>query len=75
MAVKAFEVSGGVRTEIIPLCSACTRSSKGSLSSAERKRRAMGRTALAILALGIGVQTVYMGREWSEDARDFYSHG
>ncbi|KAF8058619.1 HAD-like protein [Lyophyllum atratum] len=43
------------------------RSSKGSLSSAERKRRNTGRLALALLAVAFGVNTVYMGREWEED--------
>jgi import inner membrane translocase subunit TIM50 len=43
------------------------KSSKGSLSSGERKRRVMGRVSLAMLALGFGVGTVYMGREWEED--------
>lgn len=43
------------------------KSSKGSLSSGERKRRAMGRITLAVLALAFGVNTVYMGREWEED--------
>lgn len=43
------------------------KSSKGSLSSSERKRRFMGRVSLAVLALGFGLNAVYMGREWEED--------
>ncbi|KAF8883276.1 HAD-like domain-containing protein [Infundibulicybe gibba] len=43
------------------------KSSKGSLSSSERKRRFMGRVSLAVLALAFGANVVYMGREWEED--------
>ncbi|KII95425.1 hypothetical protein PLICRDRAFT_25908 [Plicaturopsis crispa FD-325 SS-3] len=43
------------------------RSSKDSLSSIERRRRYMGRVALGVFALGLGAQTVYMGRDWEED--------
>ncbi|GLB37985.1 putative import inner membrane translocase subunit TIM50 [Lyophyllum shimeji] len=43
------------------------RSSKGSLSSAERRRRNMGRLTLALLAVAFGVNTVYMGREWDDE--------
>ena len=43
------------------------KSSKGSLSSSERKRRFMGRVSLALLALALTGQTVYLGREWEED--------
>ncbi|KAF8992998.1 HAD-like domain-containing protein [Cyathus striatus] len=43
------------------------RSSKGSLSSAEKKRRAMSRMFLSLLGVGFIAQTVYLGREWSEE--------
>ncbi|KDR69858.1 hypothetical protein GALMADRAFT_77092 [Galerina marginata CBS 339.88] len=43
------------------------KSSKGSLSTNERKRRFMGRVSLAVLALAFGASTVYMGRDWEED--------
>ena len=43
------------------------KSSKGSLSSSERKRRFMGRVSLTLLALAFAGQTVYLGREWEED--------
>lgn len=43
------------------------RSSKGSLSSSEKKRRFVGRITLTLLALGFGAHTVYMGREWDDD--------
>lgn len=43
------------------------KSSKGSLSSSERKRRFMGRVSLVLLALAFTGQTVYLGREWEED--------
>ncbi|KAG6909186.1 hypothetical protein DXG01_001700 [Tephrocybe rancida] len=43
------------------------RSSKGSLSSAERQRRYVGRVALAMLAVAFAANTVHMGREWEED--------
>ena len=40
------------------------RSSKDSLSSIERKRRAMGRATLALMGLGAIAGTLYLGREW-----------
>ncbi|KAF8959901.1 HAD-like domain-containing protein [Flammula alnicola] len=43
------------------------KSSKGSLSTNERKRRFMSRVSLAVLALAFAGQAVYMGREWEED--------
>ncbi|PPQ88498.1 hypothetical protein CVT25_013169 [Psilocybe cyanescens] len=43
------------------------RSSKGSLSSAERKRRFASRVSLGLLALAFGVGTVYIGREWEPE--------
>ena len=43
------------------------KSSKGSLSTNERKRRFMSRVSLTLLALGFAAQAVYMGREWEED--------
>ncbi|KAG6899282.1 hypothetical protein C0993_011667 [Termitomyces sp. T159_Od127] len=43
------------------------RSSKGSLSSAERQRRFIGRVALAMLTAGLVVNTIHMGREWDEE--------
>lgn len=42
------------------------KSSKGSLSSIERKRRFLGRVSLAVLLLGAGVQTWFLGREWDD---------
>ena len=48
------------------------RSSKDSLSSIERKRRLYGRVSLGVLLFGLGVQTWYMGREFSEeDLKEF----
>lgn len=43
------------------------KSSKGSLSTNERKRRFMSRVSLAVLTLGFTAQAIYMGREWEED--------
>ncbi|KAG5644307.1 hypothetical protein DXG03_008725 [Asterophora parasitica] len=43
------------------------RSSRGTLSSAEKKRRNMGRLTLAILTVAFGVNTIHMGREWEEE--------
>ncbi|KAF9471782.1 HAD-like protein, partial [Pholiota conissans] len=43
------------------------KSSKGSLSTNERKRRLMSRVFLALLGLGFTAQTIYMGRDWDED--------
>lgn len=43
------------------------KSSKGSLSTNERKRRFMSRVLLAVLGLGFATQVIYMGREWEED--------
>ncbi|KAF8216325.1 HAD-like protein [Mycena galopus ATCC 62051] len=42
------------------------KSSKDSLSSVEIKRRRLGRISLAVLALGFGINVIYMGREWDE---------
>ncbi|KAF7356753.1 Mitochondrial import inner membrane translocase subunit TIM50 [Mycena venus] len=42
------------------------KSSKDSLSSVEIRRRRLGRISLAVLALGFGINMVYMGREWDE---------
>ncbi len=42
------------------------RSSRDSLSSIERKRRFLGRVSLAVLLLGAGVQTWFLGRDWDE---------
>ncbi|KAF5374619.1 hypothetical protein D9615_008973 [Tricholomella constricta] len=42
------------------------RSSKGTLSSAEQKRRNMGRLAMALLTVAFGVNTIHMGRQWEE---------
>ena len=43
------------------------KSSKDSLSSIERKRRFLGRLSLGVLAVALGVQVVYLGREWEAD--------
>ncbi|KAH9485806.1 Mitochondrial import inner membrane translocase subunit TIM50 [Psilocybe cubensis] len=43
------------------------RSSKGSLSSSERKRRFASRVSLGLLALAFGAGAVYMGREWEPE--------
>lgn len=43
------------------------KSSKGSLSSIERKRRFLGRLSLGVLAVALGVQVVYLGRDWETD--------
>ncbi|KAF8516989.1 HAD-like domain-containing protein [Gautieria morchelliformis] len=43
------------------------RSSKGSLSSIERRRRFMGRLAFGIFAMGIGFGVVHLGRPWEPD--------
>ncbi|KAG6332746.1 hypothetical protein ID866_6344 [Astraeus odoratus] len=43
------------------------KSSRDSLSSIERRRRFLARFSLGLLALGIGVQLVYLGREWGPD--------
>ncbi|KAI9064763.1 NIF-domain-containing protein [Trametes sanguinea] len=43
------------------------RSSKDSLSSIERRRRFMGRIALAMLVAGAGLATWEMGRPWDEE--------
>lgn len=43
------------------------KSSKNSLSSIERRRRFLGRVSLGILAIGIGVQVLYLGRDWEAD--------
>jgi len=43
------------------------RSSKGTLSSTEKKRKVMSRVLLAMLASGLAGYTVYLGREWEEE--------
>ncbi|KAG2129760.1 HAD-like domain-containing protein [Suillus clintonianus] len=43
------------------------KSSKDSLSSIERKRRFLGRLSLGVLAVALGVQVVYLGRDWEAD--------
>jgi len=43
------------------------KSSKNSLSSIERRRQYLGRVALGVLGLAVGVQVVLMGREWEEE--------
>ena len=43
------------------------RSSKDSLSSIERRRKAMGRATLATFAVGLLAGTAYLGREWTEE--------
>ncbi|TFK37060.1 HAD-like domain-containing protein [Crucibulum laeve] len=43
------------------------RSSKGSLSSTERRRRFMGQVSLALMVVAFAGNAVYMGREWEED--------
>jgi mitochondrial import inner membrane translocase subunit TIM50 len=43
------------------------KSSKNSLSSIERRRRYLGRIALGVLGLAVGVQVTLMGREWEEE--------
>ncbi|KAG6820317.1 hypothetical protein H0H93_002404 [Arthromyces matolae] len=43
------------------------RSSKGTLTSAEKQRRVFGRVLLAMLAAGLAVNAVHMGRDWEEE--------
>ncbi|KAI6159222.1 HAD-like domain-containing protein [Pisolithus thermaeus] len=43
------------------------KSSKDSLSSIERKRRFLVRSSLALIAVGVGLQLVYLGRQWDEE--------
>lgn len=43
------------------------KSSKDSLSSIERRRRYLGRLSLGILAIALGVQVLYLGRDWEAD--------
>src|ERR1700744_339109 len=43
------------------------KSSRNSLSSFEKRRRAMGRAALGALGLGVVFGIFYMGREWERD--------
>ncbi|KAF9262545.1 HAD-like protein [Marasmius fiardii PR-910] len=43
------------------------RSSKDTLSSAEQRRRNFGRVLGALFLLGLGLNTIHMGREWSEE--------
>ncbi|KAH7929536.1 HAD-like protein [Leucogyrophana mollusca] len=47
------------------------KSSKDSLSSIERRRRYLGRLSLGIFAVALGVQGIYLGREW--DAEELQS--
>jgi mitochondrial import inner membrane translocase subunit TIM50 len=42
------------------------KSSKGSLSSSERRRRVLGRVALGVFVMALGAQSMWMGREWDE---------
>lgn len=43
------------------------RSSKGSLSSLERKRRLLGRATLAVLGIALGAGAVSLGNEWEPE--------
>ncbi|KAF9524987.1 HAD-like domain-containing protein [Crepidotus variabilis] len=43
------------------------KSSKGSLSSSEKKRRNMSRVSMVLLALGLSAHAISMGKEWDED--------
>ncbi|KAF7309668.1 Mitochondrial import inner membrane translocase subunit TIM50 [Mycena indigotica] len=43
------------------------KSSKDSLSSVELRRRRLGRLSAVVLALGFGINTIYLGREWEEE--------
>lgn len=43
------------------------KSSKDSLSSIERKRRVLVRSSLVLIAVGVGLQLVYLGRQWDEE--------
>ncbi|KAF8554968.1 HAD-like protein [Imleria badia] len=43
------------------------KSSKDSLSSIERRKRYLARVSLAILAVALGVQVLYLGRDWEAD--------
>ncbi|KIJ63478.1 hypothetical protein HYDPIDRAFT_175883 [Hydnomerulius pinastri MD-312] len=43
------------------------KSSKDSLSSIERRRKFLGRLSLGIFAVALGVQAVYLGREWEAE--------
>ncbi|KAG8220555.1 hypothetical protein J3R82DRAFT_3288 [Butyriboletus roseoflavus] len=43
------------------------KSSKDSLSSIERRRRYLGRVSLGVLAIALGVQVLYLGRDWEAD--------
>ncbi|KAI6043535.1 HAD-like domain-containing protein [Pisolithus marmoratus] len=43
------------------------KSSKDSLSSIERKRRFLARLSLGLISVGVGLQLVYLGRQWDED--------
>ncbi|KAJ3822540.1 HAD-like protein [Lentinula raphanica] len=42
-------------------------SSRDNMSSADRQRRTMARAAFGLFTLGIGLQMVYMGREWEPE--------
>jgi len=43
------------------------KSSKGTLSSIERRKRYLARVSLGILAIALGVQVLYLGRDWEAD--------
>ena len=43
------------------------RSSKGTMSGAEKRRQVMSRVMLAIVGGGIVAHTVYLGREWEPE--------
>lgn len=43
------------------------KSSKDSLSSIERRKRYLARVSLGILAVALGVQVLYLGRDWEAD--------
>ena len=43
------------------------KSSKDSLSSIERRKRYLARLSLGILAIALGVQVLYLGRDWEAD--------
>jgi import inner membrane translocase subunit TIM50 len=45
------------------------KSSKNSLSSFERRRRAMGRFALGAFGIGLAFGIFYLGREWEEEEK------
>ena len=43
------------------------KSSKDTLSSIERRKRYLARVSLGILAIALGVQVLYLGRDWEAD--------